>query len=224
MTTAPLTLDRIVATAIALADSDGLPAVSMRKVADALGSGVMSLYRHVATKDALVIAMIDAVTTDFAYPDVPELRWREKLRILARADWTMYRAHPWMIEATSKPVPSPAMSASMEWALAAIDELGLSVKGAASAVLTVSTYVLGSARIEASIPAGSDVGSAWWDAMTSLPMAALPRLDALAREVPEFDGEELMWSGLELILEGIAASAGVGVIARPSDDDDLAGT
>ncbi len=57
MTDPRLTLESIVAQAITIADSDGLAGVSMRKIADALGVGAMSLYRHVADKDALLVEM-----------------------------------------------------------------------------------------------------------------------------------------------------------------------
>ncbi|QNG21575.1 TetR/AcrR family transcriptional regulator [Rhodococcus triatomae] len=200
-------MERIVGAAVDLADREGMDAVSMRKVAEELGSGTMSLYRHVPTKDALVVAMVDAVTEEYAYPDSPEPNWRESLQILGRRDWDMYAAHPWMAEATTKPVASPAMVRSMEWALDAIAELELPLEDAASAILTVSTYVQGSARIALAVPAGTDIGAAWNETMKGVPLTGRPMLSELTRQLASLDAETMMLSGLDMVLDGIAARA-----------------
>jgi AcrR family transcriptional regulator len=90
--------DRIVQGAIELADADGLSAVSMRRVADRLGAGTMSLYTHVPGKAELLDAMLDVVLAETARPrDVPG-GWRGRLEVVARENLALLRRHPWILE------------------------------------------------------------------------------------------------------------------------------
>src|SRR5262249_60724053 len=91
----------IVATAMGIADSEGLAAVSMRRVASALRIPTMSLYRHVRAKEELVLLMIDAAFGEEPLPDPPPLGWRAQLATAAPPPWGLYKKHP--------PVP-PAVS------------------------------------------------------------------------------------------------------------------
>ena len=96
-------LDRatIVRAAIAIADSDGMDAVTMRRVAERLNTGPMSLYRYVADKDALVSMMVDQVIGDSGPETAQELPpdWRDALRTVAEVIWTVCEEHPWYPEA-----------------------------------------------------------------------------------------------------------------------------
>src|ERR1700761_4182993 len=86
---------RIVAAAIKVADAEGLGALSMRRVAAELGAAPMSLYRHVADKDDLVLQMMNAVFARSRRPDPPD-GWRPGLELAARTLWAMFREHPWL--------------------------------------------------------------------------------------------------------------------------------
>src|SRR3954468_18584982 len=90
----------IVAAAIAVADAEGLAALSMRRVAAELGAAPMSLYRHVRDKDQLLLSMIDAAIAEVALPEPPD-DWRAGLEIAARALWAGFRRHPWLPSALS---------------------------------------------------------------------------------------------------------------------------
>ena len=94
-----LTTAVIVDTAIDVADRDGLPALSMRRIADELGVGAMSLYRHIADKDALLEAMAEEIGRRFPYPvdDPGPWSWRERVAIAVDVDWQLYRRHPWVV-------------------------------------------------------------------------------------------------------------------------------
>src|SRR6201992_2229738 len=115
-----LSLERIVAEAIALADAEGLASLSMQHLAERLGCAKMALYRYVTGKPELVALMPD---TGLGAPPPPagEQSWRAVLRLWATTIFGRYRAHPWAIEASAGPRPTgPHELAWMETALAAL--------------------------------------------------------------------------------------------------------
>src|SRR3954470_17648967 len=101
----------IVAAAVALADADGLDAVSMRAVAARLGAGAMSLYTYVPDKDALVAAMLETVSgeerlsRDPPPPSAPSGDCRPALSLLARQQRALLHRHPWVVDALSHRQP-----------------------------------------------------------------------------------------------------------------------
>lgn len=122
-----LTLERIVRTAIDIADAEGLSALSMRGVAARLGVAAMSPYRHVPSKDDLVLLMADTAFGEETNPaDAPE-EWRPRIELGARTLWTLYRRHPWLaqIGSLTRPLLVPNLMVHAEWALAALDGHGL---------------------------------------------------------------------------------------------------
>ena len=91
--------DLVVSTAITIADAEGLTGLSMRRLAGEVGVPTMSLYRHVADKEELVLLMMDKVMA--ANPPPPSLSpetdgWRACVEALARLQWSMYRRHMWL--------------------------------------------------------------------------------------------------------------------------------
>jgi AcrR family transcriptional regulator len=119
--------DRIVQAAIAVADAEGLAAVSMRRVATDLGVATMSLYRHVSSKDDLMIYMADAIFGTTPFPRVVPDGWRARLELATRLMWTLCRRHPWVAEVLSmtRPRATPHQLVYSEWVLATLHELGL---------------------------------------------------------------------------------------------------
>jgi AcrR family transcriptional regulator len=136
-----LTLERIVATAVAIADAEGLAAVSMNRVAKALRTGAMSLYRYVESKHELLALMIDAAIGEVP-PPPPSGDWRARLEHWAWATVRSMRAHPW---AANAPVAGPPLAphavAWFEDALAALAGTGLTEAEKPSVVLMLSGYV-----------------------------------------------------------------------------------
>jgi AcrR family transcriptional regulator len=120
-------LDRatIVRAAIAIADTDGMDAVTMRRVAERLNTGPMSLYRYVADKDALVSMMVDEVIGSSPGPrgaDELPPDWRAALRQIAEVIWTVCQDHPWYAEAVMlRPPLTPNGAAGLETCLAIFD-------------------------------------------------------------------------------------------------------
>lgn len=124
-----LRLDRIVVTAVRRADAEGLAAVSMRRLADALDVGTMSLYTYIPGKAELVDLMTDAVHGELYRSAAPgDIEgWRERLALVARENWALYRRHPWLLRLDlSRPPLGPNTMAKYEHELTAVEGVGLS--------------------------------------------------------------------------------------------------
>jgi AcrR family transcriptional regulator len=87
----------VVAAGVAIADAEGLAALSMRKVANHLGVGAMSLYTYVPGRSELVELMIDRVYGEHTIPKA-DLPWRQRVEQWARETWRIYNAHPWLLD------------------------------------------------------------------------------------------------------------------------------
>ncbi|MFD6425703.1 TetR/AcrR family transcriptional regulator C-terminal domain-containing protein [Streptomyces sp. NPDC060198] len=118
-----LSLDRIVRTAIDIADTEGLPALSMRGVAARLGVAAMSPYRYVPSKDDLILLMADTAFGEESYPANAPEEWRSRIELGARTLWTLYRKHPWLaqIGSLTRPLLVPNLMVHGEWVLRALD-------------------------------------------------------------------------------------------------------
>ena len=148
-----LSLDRIVEAGIAIADADGIAALSMSRLAERLGSAPMSLYRHVASKDELLIFMMDAAPGP--PPDLPAAGWRAGLETWARALRAVYIAHPWILQVTAgRPPLEPGQLGWLDRGLSAFDGTGLSHADRFEAAMTVLHYVRGEAQIMAILMKG----------------------------------------------------------------------
>ncbi|WP_068015459.1 GntR family transcriptional regulator [Nocardia mexicana] len=139
-----MTRAHMLRTAIAIADLEGLDAVSMRRLGAELGVGPMSLYRHVANKDELVTQMADAAFGPAALPDPGPEGWRAKLELIARRQWQLCRRHLWLPRAVSftRPLLAPNMMAHTEWTLRALDGLGLPMATRMREALTLHALVI----------------------------------------------------------------------------------
>lgn len=142
-----LDLDGIVAAAVALADAQGLPALSMRQVAKSLGVAPMTLYTHVPGKGELIDLMVDAVLGEL-YPDGPVAGdWRERLAAVARANWDLFVRHPWATRlGGGRPPLGPNVLAKYEIELRAVDGLGLTEVQMDLVVTLVNGFVTGTVR------------------------------------------------------------------------------
>lgn len=122
-----LTREQLVRTAVAIADTEGLGALSMRGVAARLGVAAMAPYRYVRGKDELVLLMADAAFGERGYPAKPSGDWRERLTLGGRTLWALFRRHPWLAQLgpITRPLPLRNLAVHGEWALSALSELGV---------------------------------------------------------------------------------------------------
>jgi DNA-binding transcriptional regulator YhcF (GntR family) len=210
--------DQVVRAAIGIADAEGLSGLSMRRLAGALRMPTMSLYRHIADKDELVLLMMDQVMAE--NPPPPYLTpgrdgWRACLQALARMQWLMYRRHPWLAQAVSftRPPLAPNAIAHTEWAMQALEELGLTPNMQFRAAVMIANHVRGTAvNLEEEAQAEQDTGmtdSEWFAAQQGrfaavLASGRLPMMSRfLAGSDQEFDLDILMEFGLGRLLDGL---------------------
>ena len=148
-----LTLDQVIATAVALADSAGEATVSMSQIAKELGAGTMTLYTYVPGKTELLDLMVDAVLAERDLPGPGDPRpdgWREQIRLYAERTVAVFRKHPWLRSASSvRPVLGPGLMAGQEYLIAAVADIGLRPREAAAAANSVERYVQANAALSA---------------------------------------------------------------------------
>ncbi|MFF2193037.1 TetR/AcrR family transcriptional regulator [Streptomyces sp. NPDC058157] len=110
----------ITAAAVELADREGLEAVSMRRVASALGTGAASLYRYVATRDDLLDLMTDSTASEYDLP-APSGDWQADLLLIAHQARDIMRRHPWLPTLVmSRPALGPHGTDLLEHVLAVL--------------------------------------------------------------------------------------------------------
>lgn len=215
---AELSRERIVAAAIAMADAEGLEALSVRGVASKLDVPTMSLYRHVRSKDELVRIMVD-VAIRAPFPAEPPAGWRPQLELGARLQWQIFRRHPWLARVLilTRPLPLPNAIAHGEWMLRALDELGLDAATMLQLHIAVHSYIQGLAvNLEAEAQAESESGLSEAEWMAShdaefAELAASGRLPTFAKVLTALSGgfepdlDALFELGLRALLDGIGA-------------------
>jgi AcrR family transcriptional regulator len=211
-----LAVDRIVRAAVAIADAEGLAGLSMRRVAAEIGAAPMSLYRHVADKDDLLLRMMDAALREWPWPDDPPPGWRARLEVAGHGLWSVFRRHPWLAPALSltRPQPIPAGIRFTEWVLAALDGLGLDLPARFDVHLILFNYVRGTAvnlEPEADAEALSGLSAEEWverqqPALRSiLDAGSFPLFARLLDLDYDFDLDALFARGLAQLLDGLAA-------------------
>jgi AcrR family transcriptional regulator len=146
----PLSREAIVAAAIEIADTEGLEAVSIRKIATKLEARPMSLYSHIERKGDLIDLMVDEVMGGAILPDGPPVDdWRAGLRQIAQRTRETARAHPWMIHtAFRRPFIGPNALRHFDQSLGAVASLPLPPERKRAVLLAVDTYTLGFVRWE----------------------------------------------------------------------------
>ena len=209
-----LTLEQIVQAGVELADQEGLDALSMRKLAQRLGVGAMTLYRYVPSKTELLNLMLDAVSG----PD-PEREsafaqgWRAGLEAVGRGGRAQYLTHPWLLQVNwSQPVLGPNSMADMELIFDGLREVPLSDQQKMQAIVALDSYVTGAVRQEIlSHRAASESGltdEQFWESQAPIleeifASGRFPVMAALAEDTFAGTWEEHFELGLELLLDGV---------------------
>jgi AcrR family transcriptional regulator len=204
----PLSRRRVLDAAVALADRDGVGALSMRKLAQELGVEAMSLYHHVAGKDAILDGIVDVVFAEIELPS-GEGGWKAAMRRRAVSAREALRRHPWATALMeSRSTPGPANLRHHDAVLGVLRNAGFSVELAAHAYSLLDAYIYGFALQESSLPFDTpeETAAVASSMMDGFPADAFPYLTEIAVEhvmQPGYDyGNEYQF-GLELILDGL---------------------
>lgn len=141
-----ISVDAVVQASVALADEEGIGAVTMRAVADRIGVGVMTLYGYVPGRDELLGLMIDQIATEGERPPHTGTM-RERLIAVADEQFAECRRHPWVVDARlPRPWIGPGGSDRYEWQLAAVEGEGFDDIAMDQIVTAIVAYVNGAAR------------------------------------------------------------------------------
>lgn len=207
-TRAPLDLDRIVTTAIDLADVGGLEALSMRKLAAALGVEAMSLYYHVPNKEVLLDHMVDRIITEIGLPSLDD-PWKKAMRARAMSAHEVFQRHSWAIGITDSRTTRDVESLRYyDRMVGCLLEAGFPLDLAGHALSVIDSYVYGFNLQQLNLPLDdaeqvADVSEA---ILQQIPPDEFPYLTRMILEhalQPGYDyAAEFTW-GLDLVLDGI---------------------
>jgi len=203
----PLSRERILNAAVAIADERGVAAVTMREVASALSVEAMSLYNHVSNKESLLDGMVDLVIEEIDLPH-GQTDWREAMRRRAVSAREVFERHAWLpLLLDSRQSSGPARLHYYDWVLGVLLEAGFTLDGAASAFSLLDSYIYGFG-IQASNLSGSDDMTP--EERTEVFRAVIPpeqypylnRMTLHAMEIG-YDPEADFEFGLTLVLDGL---------------------
>jgi AcrR family transcriptional regulator len=207
----PLSRDRVLSAAVALADAGGAGSLTIRSLADKLGVKPMSVYHYVANKEEILDAIVDLV---FAEIELPRAGgdWRAEMRRRAVSARQVLRRHPWAIALLqSRTSPGPATLRHHDAFIGTLRGAGFPVAMTAHALPVIDSYVYGFALTESALPihGPEPVAEIAGSMMRQYPADAYPHLAEFTTGhviQPGYDfGDEFPF-GLDLILDGLARS------------------
>jgi AcrR family transcriptional regulator len=147
-----LSKERVLRVAVALADRDGIESLTMRKLADELGVGVMSLYYYVANKDELIAEMVEIVFSEIELPST-DVDWKTAMRQRAISTRDALNRHRWAVGLMeSRAMPGPASIRVHDAVLGYLREAGFSIEMTIQAYSLLDAYIYGFALQEKTVP------------------------------------------------------------------------
>ena len=206
-----LTRDRVLDAAIGLADETGIENLTIRKLAAALQVKPMTIYHHVAGKEAIVDGMVDRVFSEIDRPPT-DVNWQSAMRQRSLSARAVLAKHRWATPLMeSRTNPGPETLAHHDAVVGCFRRSGFSVEMAAHAYALVDSFVYGFALQEASLPAtgGEDMANLASSIIDPLPQENYPHLRELVADhvlQPGYDFGGEFEFGLDLILEGLEAA------------------
>lgn len=203
-----LTRQRVIDAAVGLADREGIDALTIRALAVELDTRPMTLYHHVAGKDAILDGVVDQVFAEIELP-LTDLPWRAAMRQRCLSAREVLRRHPWATSLMeSRATPGPANLAHHDAVLACLRGGGLEWQLVAHAYALLDAFVYGFAVQEASLPFGDSEHTAELadQIMAAFPPGAYPAfVEFTTQHVlrPGYSFDDSFGFGLDLLLDGI---------------------
>lgn len=209
-----LSVAQVVEAGIALADGEGLEAVSMRRVAQELGVVPMTLYTYVPDKATLLELMLDRVYLGMSRVERPDEPWRDRLAAIAEENRRLYAEHPWAAEMPAgRPPLGPGLMAKYEHELRAFDGCGLDDVTTDAALTFLIGFVQSSARAATVAAAQQGTDAEWWEVNRprlevvlderAFPTAARVGAAAGAAQGAAINPDHAYAFGLERVLDGL---------------------
>ena len=208
----PLTRERVLSGALALADEIGVEAFTMRRLAAALDVRPMTIYHHVPGKEEILDGIVDLVFAEIALPPT-DLDWRAAMRHRCLSAREVLNRHPWappLME--SRTSPGPASMRHHDAVLGCLRGGGLSLAMTAHAYAILDSYVYGFTLQEAALPfhGGEDIAGLAEQIVGAFPPGLYPHVVELTTQHvlrPGYAFGHSFELGLDLILDGIARTA-----------------
>ncbi len=208
----PLSRERVLEGAVALADDIGIEAFTIRKLAAALGTKPMTIYHHVPSKEAIIDGMVELVFAEIERPRADE-DWKSAVRKRCVSARNVLKRHPWAAPLMeSRTSPGPENLGHHESVLACMRRGGLSWQMTAHAYAILDAFIYGFAFQEATLPgdSGDEFVEIAKDIATGFDPGAFPHLvDFTVNHVfqPGYDFADSFEFGLDLILDGLEQAA-----------------
>lgn len=208
----PLSTERVIAGAAALADEIGVDALTIRKLAAKLGVKPMTIYHHVPNKEAIIDGMVDLVFSEIGLPP-RDAGWKQAIRQRAASARAVLARHPWAAPLMeSRTSPGPATLRHHDAVLGCLRAGGFSIEMTAHAYAVIDAFVYGFALQEASLPAtaGEEMADLAQSMTAEMAVGEYPNLVEFTAEhvvQPGYDFAREFDFGLDLILDGLEAKA-----------------
>src|SRR5215469_6056014 len=215
----PISKEAIVAATIRLMDAEGFDALSMRRIAEELGTGAASLYWHVGSKDGLLDLVFDELIGEVTVPDPDPPRWREQVKDLARAQRAGTLRHPYVVRLSIGRIPmGPNALVFSERTLAILRAGGLpprlAVRASHLLISTVNGFTIDETGVSGTGPEGAapaaDAAAAAGGYLATLPPDRFPNLVSLAHEFADADRDERFELLIDIFVDGLARLAKAG--------------
>ncbi|MGI5157896.1 TetR/AcrR family transcriptional regulator [Microbispora sp. CA-102843] len=200
----PLSRDRIVEEAVALLDEEGADRLTMRRLAERLGTGSTTLYWHLKTKDDVLDLALDAIFAAVEIPGDDGRDWRAAIAALISGWRAVLLDHPWSAALLGRPMLGPNVLARSEFLYATLVKAGVVEPHLTAAAYGLSNYVIGSALMQATWTARGDQAAG--QAARERFRANCERYPVLAAHGPlvaEADWDASFAIGLDWLLDGI---------------------
>lgn len=191
-----LSREAIAAAALAIADAEGFPAVSMRRVAQQLNVGTMSLYYYVKTKDDLIAVMDDALMSEALLPSMPK-SWKRSITEIATRTHAIFLRHPWALVSMQSAPPGLNAMRHMEQCLEALAETSMTTKQKLTLLAMIDDFVFGHALREAASEKEVDMEFA----TAQMATGSFPRIAEVFGGGQIEIGKDRFQMGLRLLLE-----------------------
>jgi AcrR family transcriptional regulator len=224
----PISREAIVTAAIRLLDREGLVALSMRRLAEELGTGAATLYWHVGSKDGLLDLVFDELIGEEQVPDPDPSRWQEQLKDIARAQRRVSLRHPYLVRISIGRIPMGPNALRLSERVLAILRAGglpprLAVQGYLLLISTVNGFTLDETGVDDGGPDGADhapgprdqaglqeAANLARDYVASLPAEHFPHVVSLADEFAFADADERFEMLIDIFVDGLARRAAAG--------------